>query len=134
MSANEEIIKRFLKSVAVKGERRTMLESYLKAYEDFKSVTVRPYPFTLPAGLSWEEENALWDKEFKKIEDNVIQFSVGDGYASYRVASFEPLVLEHIDFWDGYRVSNATLNGLTPDYVRDMLDGAKRMREMFSRK
>jgi hypothetical protein len=44
------------------------------------------------------------------------------------------LVLAHIPYGDGYRVSDDTLNGLTVDRVKDMLGQSEGLAEVFSAK
>jgi hypothetical protein len=51
--------------------------------------------------------------ELNKIpRDKLIKFSVADGYAYYYVVSLEPLVLQFINFLDGYSISYAEIRGL----------------------
>ena len=64
--------------------------------------------------------------------DKVIKFQVADGYAFYFVKSRKPLVLQHIPFYDAYRVHPALIRGLTLVDVQGMLQREQALKALFS--
>ena len=69
-------------------------------------------------------------KAFERLRElrDTIGFGVADGYAWYLVKSRKPLVLQHIDYLDGYAVSAATIRGLR---AQDIEDYARRSKMGF---
>lgn len=53
-------------------------------------------------------------KAFEKLcaEHDMVYFGVADGQACYIVKSQKPLVLQHVDFCDGYHAQPALIRGL----------------------
>jgi hypothetical protein len=95
----------------------------------------RPYPFP---EYDSRKDFRLYMKEqdeaLSKIpEDKIIDFPVADGKALYFVKSFEPLVLQHIDYLDGYAIPDAHIRGLRRNDVEELLRRGAVLRELFSR-
>lgn len=105
-----------------------------KSYElpalDFKS------------SIPWREQpHDQKMQELQGISDNlpkgeivggIISFSVADGGAYYLVTKAKPLLLQHIDYGDGYRVQYPMIRGLRRADVEDMLDRTHRLNELFT--
>jgi len=64
----------------------------------------------------------------------IVDFSVADGRAMYLVKSESPLVLQHIPFFDAYRVSPAHIRGLRIDDIRTLVRGQSMMKSMFAKR
>jgi hypothetical protein len=64
----------------------------------------------------------------------VVRWQRADGYAQYMVWQTNPLQLIHLDLLDGYSIEPALIRGLRVADIRDMVERAARMRELFSRK
>lgn len=60
-----------------------------------------------------------------------IRFHVADGYAYYFVVSLSPLVLQHIDFLDGYAIPDAHMRGLQTSDVTSLIEFEKAMAKLF---
>ncbi len=89
-------------------------------------------------GMKEEEaELARLDRESAKLADGVVagcvvSFPVGDGMANYLVKSEKPLVLQHIDFFDGYGLPAAHMRGIRLEEVRRIVRGQKGLKAIFS--
>ena len=57
----------------------------------------------------------------EQLQGRVISFHVGDGKAYYFVKREKPLILQHMDFFDGYQIDAATIRGLRLEEVRRMV-------------
>lgn len=59
-------------------------------------------------------EDTAHHKAFEELRSKheMVSFGVGDGFAWYIVKSRKPLVLQHVDYCDGYMVSGAMIRGL----------------------
>lgn len=55
-------------------------------------------------------ETQAMDKLEKEKE--IVRFGVADGFAHYIVKSRKPLVLQHVDYMDGYHAPGALIRGL----------------------
>jgi hypothetical protein len=94
-----------------------------------------PYPFppidySKPAKEFFAEQEEALNKIPK---DRIIRFSVADGYAVYYVKSFSPLVLQHVDYGDGWQISDAHIRGLRKADVEQMLAREASIRKLFSK-
>jgi hypothetical protein len=67
-------------------------------------------------------------------QDKIIKFQVADGFAFYFVKSKKPLVLQHIPFYDGYRIPQAHLRGLRLSDVKTMLQQEAALARLFSKR
>jgi hypothetical protein len=76
-----------------------------------------------------DEASKLGEDEFKGA---LVRFPVADGYAIYLVTSETPLKLQHVPFFDAYRVDPATIRGLRLEDVRRRVIGGRMMRSMFA--
>jgi hypothetical protein len=92
----------------------------------------RPENFDFDAHYKAQEEvmKHLEDESAKSLEDDnpvgfLLNFHVGDGYATYRVVSTKPLSLELVPFGDAYQVSAAHIRGLNMTDVRQEMERAK---------
>jgi hypothetical protein len=106
----------------------------------------KAYNFKRTAGLSFldamkEEEAELvrLEKAAAKlldgeIEGALVSFGVADGKAIYLVKSKSPLVLQHVPFFDGYRIDAAMIRGLRLADIQRRVDGDRMMRSIFARK
>jgi hypothetical protein len=71
-----------------------------------------PYPFPRYE-RDFESYRKMADEALNAIpKGKLISFPVADGYAYYFVVSLSPLVLQHIDYMDGYEISPAYIRGL----------------------
>lgn len=61
----------------------------------------------------------------------LVRFPVGDGYATYLVRKEKPLVLQHVDFFDGYGLPSAHIRGIRLADVQSMVKGRKSLRAIF---
>ncbi len=61
----------------------------------------------------------------------LVRFPVGDGYATYLVRTEKPLVLQHIDFFDGYGLPSAHIRGIRLADVQSLVKGRKSLRAIF---
>jgi hypothetical protein len=68
------------------------------------------------------------------LERDVISFPVADSYAHYVVVSRKPLVLQHVDYMDGYHVHGALIRGLRVADVDEMVRREKALHELFAKK
>ena len=93
----------------------------------------KEYPFPeRKEGEDWKEFYKAQDKAFEAIPKNkVISFSVADSYAYYYIKSFSPLVLQHINYCDGYYVPYAHIRGLRKQDVEQMIEWDKKRDELF---
>jgi len=75
----------------------------------------------LPTDDWLKKENELYGyliKNDKEVCDRggiigrLARFQINDGYAVYRVESKNPLILQHVPIFDGYRILPATMRGL----------------------
>lgn len=59
-------------------------------------------------------EDTAHHKAFAELQakNEMVSFGVGDGFAWYIVKSRKPLVLQHVDYCDGYQVAGAMIRGL----------------------
>ena len=64
----------------------------------------------------------------------ILRFPAGDGAAEYMVRSLRPKQFIHIPLGDAWTVPDYTLRGLRADDIRRMVDGERRMRELFGGK
>jgi hypothetical protein len=71
-------------------------------------------------------------KAFQQLckEQDVVTFGVADGGACYIVKSRKPLVLQHIDYCDGYQIPYAMMRGLRLVDVEHRISDERRI---FSR-
>lgn len=105
-----------------------------KSYElpalDFKS--------SVPWG---EQPHDQKMKELQGVSDNlpegeivggIISFGVADGGAYYLVTKAKPLILQHIDYGDGYRVQYPMIRGLRRADVEDMLGRTRMLNALFT--
>lgn len=94
-----------------------------------------PKPYPLPEIQYTGDFNkgfAAHKAAFEAIpQDRVIRFPRGDGYALYFVVSVKPVVLQWIPFSDRWQVEPALIRGLRPADIKSMLDGARRVQELF---
>ena len=60
----------------------------------------------------------------------IIRFGVADGKAQYVVFSLKPVVLIHLDVWDGYQFQY--VNRLTASDVRDEIARQEALEKLFS--
>ena len=65
-------------------------------------------------------------KAFAAIQEPIIRFRYADSYAFYRVASMNPLKLQHIPYMDAWQVPYAMIRGLRKADVEAMVDRQKR--------
>jgi len=72
--------------------------------------------------------SAKVNPEGKSLVGALVQFSVADGYAYYRVCKDSPLTVEHVPYGDSYQAHEATVRGITANTVRTALQRSK----MFS--
>lgn len=75
-----------------------------------------------------EAELARMEREADKLPEGIlagclVSFPVGDGMATYIVKSEKPLVLQHIDFFDGYGLPAAHIRGIRIEDVRRIVKG-----------
>lgn len=104
----------------------------------------KAYDFQRTQGLDFmgrmkEEEKELQrlEAEAAKLKDDeikgaLVRFPVADGHAVYLVTSETPLKLQHVPFFDAYRVDPATIRGLRLDDVKRRVQGDRHMRSMFA--
>lgn len=64
----------------------------------------------------------------------IVRFPVGDGYAQYMVWSHKPLALVHLAIHDAWSIPEAHARGLRLTDIRAMVEGERRMAELFKRK
>lgn len=83
-----------------------------------KSYELPPIEF---GARDWRE--TAHEKAFEKLQKthDMIKFSVADGYAWYIVKSRKPLVLQHVDYSDGYRASTPLIRGLRLSDINDKI-------------
>lgn len=104
----------------------------------------KAYDFTRTAGLDFMGRMKEEELELKRLEEAaaklgkdevkgaLVRFPVADGYAVYLVTSEVPLKLQHVPFFDAYRVDPATIRGLRLDDVKRRVEGARHMRSMVA--
>ena len=51
----------------------------------------------------------------------LMKFSAADGYAIYRVVKAKPLTLQHVPLFDGYRIPDAHVRGITMEEVKQQI-------------
>jgi hypothetical protein len=83
-----------------------------------------PYPFpTYDFQIGFGGNMKEQEKALAKIPKNrLIDFPVADGRALYFVKSLSPLVLQHIDYLDGYAIPDAHLRGLRREDVEQLIE------------
>jgi len=62
----------------------------------------------------------------------IVSFPWADGSALYRVSKDKPLTLQHIPAFDAWQVPYSQIRGLRRADVVRMVEGDKKMRELFS--
>lgn len=62
----------------------------------------------------------------------IIDFPMGDGYASYVVFETKPLSLIHLEEGDAWHADRITLRGLRVSDIREMADRKRRLAALFS--
>jgi hypothetical protein len=93
-----------------------------------------------PAPGDWSFTNWSgkgYDRQAEQIKafdeaGELIRFQRYDGYAMYRVASRQPLVLQHIPYGDAYEVEPALIRGLLLEEVDAMLEQMAGYRRLFA--
>ena len=102
------------------------------------------YDFKRTEGLNFLDAMKEEESELRRMEEAAAQlqdgeikgalvsFGVADGKAIYLVKSESPLVLQHVPFFDGYRIDAAMIRGLRVDDVRRLVNGSRMMRSMFA--
>lgn len=102
-----------------------------------KSLTPKITATTDEGRLAQEQEqldalyataNALPHGELKGA---LIEFTVGDGVAIYRIAKANPLTLEHVNFFDGYKLMDFMIRGLRRYEVERLVQVQRQYRELF---
>ena len=93
--------------------------------------------YSVQAMKEEEAELARLEREAEKLPDGtlagcLVSFAVGDGMATYIVKSEKPLVLQHIDFFDGYGLPAAHMRGIRIEDVRRIVKGQKGLKAIFS--
>ncbi len=69
-----------------------------------------------------------------QIVGALIRFPRGDGYALYVVTKEKPLTLQWVQFGDRWQTEYITIRGLRRADVQHMVDGERKMRDLFGRK
>ena len=89
-------------------------------------------------GLKEEEaELARLEEAADKLPQEVligclVNFPVADGQATYLVKKEIPLILQHLDFFDGYGLPSAHIRGIRLDDVRRLVKGQRGLKSIFS--
>jgi len=98
----------------------------------------RTYERYSSEGMKEEEaELARMEAAADKLPEEVlvgclVSFPVADGQATYLVKKEVPLVLQHLDFFDGYGLPSAHIRGIRIDDVRRMVKGQKGLKSIFA--
>jgi hypothetical protein len=92
-----------------------------------------PYDFN----LSWDEATKKYDaaldaaakaaraKNPGDMVGETIKWGVADGYAVYMIVKQKPLIVQHVDWGDGYRVDPIMIRGLRLSDVRQKVEARK---------
>ncbi len=70
----------------------------------------------------------------KTVVDVLLQFSVADGHAVYRVVDDKRLTLEHIPIGDAYHADHRLLRGLRVEEIREDEKNARDVAAIFTKK
>jgi len=91
-------------------------------------------PFSYKDGVSFNE--SAHNKAFDELRrtNKLVSFSVADGQAWYIVKSERPLLLQHVNFLDGYRVHPAMIRGLSLKEIKMRLELERLTNEYFKDK
>ena len=87
-----------------------------------------------------DEQLAEFMKASSKVDTNVslvnaiIQLPFADGAAIYRVSKDKPLTLQHVPCLDAWQVPYAHIRGLRRTDIIRMVEGDRRMADLFSGK
>ncbi len=78
-----------------------------------------------------ESFDALWDKSLEALEKGemagvILSWPRGDGKAMYRIASTNPLVLQHVPYGDSWTIEAPLIRGLRLSDVREMVEGERK--------
>lgn len=68
----------------------------------------------------------------EQLVGRIVDFPVADGKALYLIKSEAPLVLQHIPFFDAYRIDPAMLRGLRLTDVRQRVHWNVRVKASFA--
>jgi hypothetical protein len=86
------------------------------------------------------------DARMKELEDSfarqpegtlkgaIVSFPYADGRAMYLVRTESPLTLQHIPYGDAWQIPDAHIRGLRLEDIRKMVEGDRRLKEMFSKR
>ena len=71
-------------------------------------------PIVYGQNLPFQERFRAHEEAFEALraKHEMVSFGVADGFAWYIVKSRKPLVLQHVDYCDGYAASAALIRGL----------------------
>jgi len=81
--------------------------------------------------IEWAKKNTK-DKVNTKYIGEEFGIPMGDGHARYIVLSLKPVQMIHLSVGDAWDSSLA--NQVNAKYIKDYIDGRKRMKELFSKK
>jgi hypothetical protein len=74
------------------------------------------------------------DRHEGDLVGEVVRFQIADGYAQYMVMSHRPLALIHLPIHDAWSIPEAHARGLRLSDLRKMVEGERRLAELFARK
>jgi hypothetical protein len=92
-----------------------------------KTYELPPYTSRAADGSYIDFRQSEHHKAFEELRSKheMVSFGVADGMAQYIVKSRKPLVLQHVDYCDGYQIPYAMLRGLRLADVEDSLRRSK---------
>lgn len=79
-----------------------------------------------------------WHKEAKEALDAIpteklFYYPVADGYAYYYIVSLSPLVLQHINYSDGWELPPAHIRGLRKEDILWFIDREKSWQKLLTK-
>jgi hypothetical protein len=83
--------------------------------------------------------NDLREMARKRVPGNplvgeILRWGRGDGYAQYMVWNTKPLQLVWLEIGDAWSIEDALIRGLNLTDVKRMVEGERRLRELFAKK
>ncbi len=106
----------------------------------------KPYTFDAGKTSSFMDVMNAQDVELRRLQaaaealdpdalvGKLIDFPVADGKAVYLVTSEKPLVLQHVPFFDAYRIDAAMIRGLRADDVRRLVKQKAGWKALFAQR
>lgn len=94
------------------------------------SIHLHSWDSQLSADKNIQRERAALTKLTK--DGGILRFPVADSYAVYKVVTWDPLTIAHVDYMDGHHVHAALIRGLTVEEARSLAEQYDAVRALQS--